>query len=70
MKQVYRVLAFLVAAGVAIQAASIAYAMFALIKWIEGGGTPRSVHGTHARADFRGMPPVAFSSSQPFRSSF
>ena len=39
MKQVYRVLAFLIAAGVAIQAASIAYGMFALIKWIEEGGT-------------------------------
>src|SRR4029453_9372807 len=39
MKQVYRVLAFLVAAGVAIQGASIAYGMFGLIKWIEGGGT-------------------------------
>jgi hypothetical protein len=39
MKQAYRVLAFLIAAGVAIQAASIAYAMFGLIKWIEGGGT-------------------------------
>ena len=39
MKQAYRVLAFLVAAGVAIQAASIAYAMFGLIKWVEGGGT-------------------------------
>jgi hypothetical protein len=38
MKQVYRVLAYLVAVGVAIQAASIAYAMFGLIKWIEGGG--------------------------------
>jgi hypothetical protein len=39
MKQVYRVLAFLVAAGVAIQAASVAYGMFGLFKWIEGGGT-------------------------------
>jgi hypothetical protein len=39
MKQVYRVLAFLVAAGVAIQAASVAYAMFGLLKWVEGGGT-------------------------------
>ena len=39
MKQVYRVLAFLVATGVAIQAASISYGMFGLIKWIEGGGT-------------------------------
>ena len=39
MKQVYRVLAFLIAAGVALQAASIAYGMFGLIKWIEEGGT-------------------------------
>ena len=39
MKQVYRVLAFLIAAVVAIQAASIAYGMFGLIKWIEEGGT-------------------------------
>ncbi len=39
MKQVYRVLALLVAAGVAIQAASVAYAMFGLLKWVEGGGT-------------------------------
>ena len=39
MKQVYRILAFLIAAGVAIQAASIAYGMFGLIKWIEEGGT-------------------------------
>jgi hypothetical protein len=39
MKQVYRVLAFLIAAGVAVQAASISYGMFGLIKWIEGGGT-------------------------------
>ena len=39
MKQVYRVLAFVIAAGVALQAASISYGMFGLIKWIEGGGT-------------------------------
>jgi hypothetical protein len=39
MKQVYRVLAYLVAAGVVFQAASIAYGMFAMWKWIEGGGT-------------------------------
>jgi hypothetical protein len=39
MKQIYRVLAFLIAAGVAIQAASIAYGMFGLIKWIPEGGT-------------------------------
>ena len=39
MKKVYRVLAFLVAAGVAVQAAAIAYGMFGLLKWIEKGGT-------------------------------
>ena len=39
MKQVYKVLAFVIAAGVAVQAASISYGMFGLIKWIEGGGT-------------------------------
>src|SRR5215203_5297895 len=39
MKQAYRVLAFLVAAGVMLQAASVAYGMFGLLKWVEEGGT-------------------------------
>jgi len=39
MKSVYRVLAFLVALGVMMQAAAIAFGMFGLIKYIEGGGT-------------------------------
>jgi hypothetical protein len=39
VKQAYRVLAYLVAAGVAMQAAAIAYGMFGLFKWIEKGGT-------------------------------
>ena len=39
MKNVYRVLAFLVAAGVMLQAAAIAFGMFGMIKWIENGGT-------------------------------
>jgi len=39
MKNVYRVLAFLVAAGVMVQAAAIAFGMFGLIKWIENGGS-------------------------------
>ena len=60
MKQVYRVLAFLVAAGVAIPAASISYGMFALIKWIERGGTldrPRNSRPRWAvTRDFRGTP--------------
>ncbi|SEP75630.1 COX15/CtaA family protein [Microlunatus flavus] len=38
MKNVYRVLAYAVAALVAVQAASIAYALFGLAKYIDGGG--------------------------------
>jgi len=39
MKQVYRVLAFLIAAGVILQAAAIAYAVFAMFEWVGTGGT-------------------------------
>ncbi len=39
MKSVYRVLALLVALGVAVQAAAIGYAVFGLVKWIDAGGT-------------------------------
>ncbi len=39
MKNVYRVLAFLVAAGVVLQAAAIAYGMFGLLAWIDKGNT-------------------------------
>jgi heme A synthase len=39
MQQVYRVFAYLIAAGVAVQAAAIAYGVFGLIKWVERGGT-------------------------------
>ena len=39
MKNVYRVLALLVAAGVVVQAAAIAFGMFGLFKWVENGGT-------------------------------
>ena len=39
MKQVYRVLAFLIAAGVILQAAAIAYAVFAMFEWVGAGGT-------------------------------
>ena len=38
MKATYRVLAYLVALGVAVQAATIAFAYFGLGKWIEDGG--------------------------------
>jgi hypothetical protein len=36
--KVYRVLAYLIAAAVAFQAATIAYALFALGSWVEKGG--------------------------------
>lgn len=39
MRSVYRVFAFLVAAGVLVQAAAIAYGVFAMGKYIDGGGT-------------------------------
>ena len=39
MRSVYRVLAFVIAAEVVIQAAAIAFALFGLGKWIENGGT-------------------------------
>ena len=39
MKTAYRVLAFLIAAVVVIQAAAIGYGVFAQMNWIETGGT-------------------------------
>ena len=39
MRTVYRVLAYVIAAVVAIQAAAIGYGVFAQLHWIEDGGT-------------------------------
>jgi hypothetical protein len=39
IKQVYRVLAYLIAAGVVLQAAAIAYAVFGMFEWVSAGGT-------------------------------
>jgi hypothetical protein len=39
IKQLYRVLAYLIAAGVILQAAAIAYAVFRMFEWVSGGGT-------------------------------
>ena len=39
MRSAYRVLAFLVAGLVVVQAAAIAYAVFGLTKWVEDGAT-------------------------------
>ncbi len=38
MKSAYRILAYIIAIDVAIQAAAIAFAFYGLIKWIGGGG--------------------------------
>ena len=39
IKQLYRVLAYLIAAGVVLQAAAIAYAVFGMLEWVSAGGT-------------------------------
>ena len=39
MRSAYRILAFLVAGLVVVQAAAIAYAVFGLTKWVDDGGT-------------------------------
>jgi hypothetical protein len=39
MRNAYRVLAYLIAALVVVQAGAIAYGMFGLFNWVEGGGT-------------------------------
>ncbi len=39
MRSVYRVLAFVVAAEVVVQAAAIAFAVYGLGRWVEDGGT-------------------------------
>ena len=50
MLKVYRVLAYLVAAAVAFQAATIAYALFALGSWVENGWRARQGrHGGQRR---------------------
>jgi hypothetical protein len=39
MKQLYRVLAYVIAVGVVLQAAAIAYAVFGMFEWVSAGGT-------------------------------
>jgi hypothetical protein len=38
MKRLYRVLAYMIAAGVVLQAAAIAYAVFGMFEWVSAGG--------------------------------
>jgi hypothetical protein len=39
IKRLYRVLAYVIAAGVVLQAAAIAYAVFGMFEWVAAGGT-------------------------------
>ncbi len=56
MKNAYRILAFLVAAGVMMQAAAVAFGMFGLLKWVEKGGTlDQSTELTPALGGFTGF---------------
>jgi hypothetical protein len=50
MKQVYRVLAYAVAAGVVAQAMVIVYAVGSLNKWVDGGGVYNSAVADDATA--------------------
>ena len=55
MKSVYRVLAYLVALEVVIQAAAIAFAMFGLTKWIDEGGVLDAAAVQSATTTFTGV---------------
>ncbi|HEU5487056.1 MAG TPA: hypothetical protein VFU98_19290 [Microlunatus sp.] len=53
---VYRVLAFVVAGLVVVQAAAIAFAVFGLVHWIDGGGTlDASTAGPDSNVSFPGV---------------
>lgn len=55
MKTAYRVLAHLIAAGVVVQAASIAFAMFGLTSYISGGGTVDKAAVESGTIEFTGV---------------
>ena len=55
MKSVYRVLAYLIAVEVVIQAATIAFALFGLGKWIEEGGVLDAAGMESESLDFTGV---------------
>lgn len=55
MRSAYRVLAFVIAADVMIQAAAIAYAYFGLGVWIDGGGVPDKATMESDSTDFTGV---------------
>jgi hypothetical protein len=55
MKSVYRVLAYLVALEVIVQAAAIAFAMFGLVKWIDEGGVLDAAGIESGSVEFTGV---------------
>lgn len=55
MKTVYRVLAYLIALEVAIQAAAIVFAIFGLFKWVDDGGTLDKAMVEDQSATFTGV---------------
>lgn len=55
MRMVYKVLAFVVAGLVVVQAAAIAFAVFGLFAWIAGGGTLDASVGPENPPDFSGV---------------
>jgi hypothetical protein len=55
MRSAYRVLAYLLAVEVVIQAATIAYAVFGLTKWIDGGGVLDKAAMEDASTTFTGV---------------
>ncbi len=54
MRTAYRVLALVIAVEVAIQAASIAYAVFGLTTWVDGGGVLDKAAMESESVDFTG----------------
>ena len=54
MRTAYRVLALVIAAEVAIQAAAIAYAVFGLTTWVDGGGVLDKATIESESVDFTG----------------
>ncbi len=54
MKNVYRVLAYAIAAFVAVQSATVAFAMFGLFSYIEGGGAVDKASMESESANFTG----------------
>jgi heme A synthase len=54
MQKIYRILAYLVAFEVVVQAAAIAYGMFGLDRWVEHGGVFDEAHAEVESAPFAG----------------